>query len=300
MSAASSAPSESRAALLSLLTGSVIWGFTWWPLKHFHHLGLDGHAIALTAYALLGVVSLPFIWRQRAQWRREWHWLLVIGLCFGLANFLLTWALMVGSVVRVMLLFFLLPAWGVMGGRLLLHEALGWRRALAVVPCLCGVFILVGGVRVFDDPPSLADLAALVAGIAYTGAGITNRVAVEIPIASRTLMSFVGSTVLAVAGLALHVPEIPVLAALDWLRVCLFAFVWLLGASLLTTYGVTHVPASRAGVLQVLELVVAVGSAVLIGGEALSAGETLGGAMILVATLIEAYSPPDAASTAPT
>ncbi len=113
-------------------------------------------------------------------------------------------------------------------------------------------------------------------------------------------MSFVGSTVLAVAGLALHVPEIPVLAALDWLRVCLFAFVWLLGASLLTTYGVTHVPASRAGVLQVLELVVAVGSAVLIGGEALSAGETLGGAMILVATLIEAYSPPDAASTAPT
>ena len=64
--------------------------------------------------------------------------LLLIGLFFGLANFLFTWSLMVGSVVRSMLLFFLLPAWGAIGGRLFLNEKLGPRRLLAVALCLGG------------------------------------------------------------------------------------------------------------------------------------------------------------------
>ena len=49
----------------------------------------------------------------------------------------------------------------------------------------------------------------------------------------------------------------------------LFASVWIMGATLLTTYGVTHVQASRAAVVQVVELMVAMVSAVLIGGESL-------------------------------
>jgi len=71
-----------------------------------------------------------------------------------------------------------------------------------------------------------------------------------------------------------------------------FAFFWLLGAGLLTTYGVTHVQASRAAVFQIVELLVAVVSAVLIGGETLSYGDYVGGALILLATMIEAFPRP--------
>ncbi len=283
---------ESPLAVVSLVCSGIIWGFAWWPLKIFASQGLDGHAIALTAYALVGVVSLPFILRERRAWRKEFHLLLLIGLFFGLANFLFTWALMVGSVVRSMLLFFLLPAWGVIGGRLFLKEKLGPRRLLAVALCLGGVFTIVGGVEVFNEPITFADITAFIAGIAYTAAGIANRAARAIPMASRTLMSFVGCTVVALAGLAVHTPEIPSLSASGWGLLCLFAFVWLLGGTLLTTYGVTHVQASRAAVLQVAELLIAVVSAVLIGGESLSVGEYVGGVMILSATLIEALSPP--------
>lgn len=283
---------ESPLAVLSLVCSGIIWGFAWWPLKIFAAQGLDGHAIALTAYALVGLVSLPFILRERRAWRKEFHLLLLIGLFFGLANFLFTWSLMVGSVVRSMLLFFLLPAWGAIGGRLFLKEKLGPRRLLAVALCLGGVFTIVGGIEVFSEPLSFADVTAFIAGIAYTAAGITNRAAREIPLVSRTLMSFVGCTAVALAGLTLHVPEMPVLSAGGWALLCLFAFVWLLGGTLLTTYGVTHVQASRAAVLQVAELLVAVVSAMWIGGESLSTGEYVGGAMILSATLIEALSAP--------
>ncbi len=283
---------ESRLALASLLTGSVIWGFTWLPLKYFAATGLDGHAVSLTAYVLVALVSLPFIWRERPQWRSETHWLLLIGLCFGVANVGLTIALMSGSVVRVMLLFFLLPVWGALGGALFLGESLDRRRIAAVVLSLLGVFVIVGGLRALDEPPSVADLAALIAGICYTAAGIANRKARYIPIASRTLSSFAGCAVLAVAGLAVSSPAIPELPVMTWSLLAGFAFVWLLGAGLLTTYGVTHVEASRAAVFQIVELLVAVVSAVVIGGEMLTVGDYVGGALILAATVIEAWPRP--------
>lgn len=283
---------EPRLALASLLTGSVVWGFTWLPLKYFAAAGLDGHAVSLTAYLLVALVSLPFIWRERPQWRSETHWLIVIGLCFGVANVGLTIALMSGSVVRVMLLFFLLPVWGAFGGAMFLGESLDRRRIAAVVLSLLGVFVIVGGLRALDEPPSVADLAALIAGICYTAAGITNRKARCIPMASRTLSSFAGCAVLAVAGLLVSAPTIPQLPAMTWSLLAGFAFVWLLGAGLLTTYGVTHVQASRAAVFQIVELLVAVVSAVLIGGETLTLGDYVGGALILAATIIEALPRP--------
>jgi drug/metabolite transporter (DMT)-like permease len=177
---------ESPGAIISLMLGSVVWGLAWWPLKYFGQLGLDGHAIALTAYTLLGVLSIPLIWRERYFWLGEWRLLVLIGVLFGLANFLFTWSLMVGSVVRSMLLFFLLPAWGVIGGWLFLSEQLNYMRLLAVALCLAGVFTIVGGFAVFETPLSFADAAAFIAGVAYTGAGITNRAARDIPIVSRT------------------------------------------------------------------------------------------------------------------
>lgn len=283
---------EPRLALISLLTGSVIWGFTWMPLKFFAAAGLDGHAVSLTAYVLVALVSMPFIWRERHHWHSETHWLILIGLCFGVANVGLTIALMSGSVVRVMLLFFLLPVWGALGGALFLGESLDRRRLIAVALSLIGVFVIVGGLRALDEPPSVADLAALIAGICYTAAGIANRKARRIPMISRTLSSFAGCAVLALVGLLISSPIIPDLPALTWLLLAGFAFFWLLGAGLLTTYGVTHVQASRAAVFQIVELLVAVVSAVLIGGETLSYGDYVGGALILLATMIEAFPRP--------
>ena len=77
---------EPPLALVSLMLGGVFWGLAWWPLKYFGQQGLDGHAIALTAYGLVAVVSLPLIWRERRMWISEWRLLLLIGLLFGIAG----------------------------------------------------------------------------------------------------------------------------------------------------------------------------------------------------------------------
>jgi drug/metabolite transporter (DMT)-like permease len=281
---------ETRLALFALIAGSALWGLTWWPLKFFASLGLDGHSVSLTAYSVVALLSLPLLWRERRQCRQEWHYLLMIGLFFGTANVALTYALMAGSVVRVMLLFFLLPVWGILGGALFLKERIGWRRLIAVVFSLAGVFAILGAADALDTPLSLADVLALIAGLAYTAGGIGNRKAQTLPMLSRTLVSFVGCALIALLALVFSVPSIPTLSAIHWLWLVLFAAVWLMGATLLTTYGVTHVQASRAAVFQVVELLVAVTSAVLIGGESLSAHEYLGAALIMGAALLEAQS----------
>jgi drug/metabolite transporter (DMT)-like permease len=206
--------SETRLALFALIAGSALWGLTWWPLKFFASLGLDGHSVSLTAYSVVALASLPFIWRERKQSRQEWHYLLMIGLFFGAANVALTYALMAGSVVRVMLLFFLLPVWGILGGALFLRERIGPRRVLAVLLSLAGVFVILGVANALDTPLSLADLLALIAGLTYTAGGITNRKAQTLPMLSRTLVSFVGCALIAAVALMFSVPEIPTLSVI--------------------------------------------------------------------------------------
>jgi drug/metabolite transporter (DMT)-like permease len=279
---------ENRLALAALVGSGIVWGLCWMPLKFFAASGLTGHVIGLTAYALVGLVALPLIWRERAQWRGEVRLLLLIGLFFGWANMAFTTALMTGSVVRAMLLFYLLPAWGAIGGVLFLHERLRPRRMLAVALSLGGVFVIMGDVAVFSQPLSLADGLALSAGFCYTAAGIANRKARYIPLVSRTLMTFVGCGLVSLGVMAFVTPVLPDIAGITWVLLVLFAFVWLLGGTLLTTYGVTHVEVSRAAVLQVVELLVAVVSAIVIGDEVMGVKEWVGATMIVIATLLEA------------
>jgi drug/metabolite transporter (DMT)-like permease len=277
-----------RPAFLALMASGVVWGLSWMPLKFFAGAGLSGHAIGLTAYALVCAVSLPLIWRERAQWAGEWKLLVLIGLFFGCANMAFTTALTMGSVVRAMMLFYLLPVWGAIGGMLFLQERIGPRRLAAIALSLGGVLVIVGGFDALLQPLSLADTMALAAGFCYTAAGIANRKARAIPMASRTLISFAGCTAAALAALAVSTPVLPAMAPATWAMLGLFAFVWLLGGTLLTTYGTTHVPASRAAVLQVVELLVAVMSAIWLGGEQLELKDSIGGVMIVAATIIEA------------
>jgi drug/metabolite transporter (DMT)-like permease len=288
--AAATTRAEPAAAFLSLLASGVVWGLAWWPLKFFADAGLSGHAIGLTAYTLVAAVSAPVIWRERRAWRKEGGLLLLIGLFFGCANMAFTAALTTGSVVRAMLLFYLLPAWGALGGVLFLDERVGARRMAAVALSLAGVFVIMGGTDLLRQPFSTSDAMALAAGFCYAAAGIANRKARMIPMASRTLASFVGCTVVALAALGFSIPALPALPASTWLLLGAFAFVWLLGGTLLTTYGVTHVQAGRASVLQVVELLVAVLTAVWLGGEQLNARDWIGGVMIVTAALIEAFN----------
>ncbi len=278
---------NSSAPVLALLASAVLWGMSWWPLKQFSAVGISGNAMALVSYGLLALVGLPVLWAQRALWRPRVGLLLLIALLGGWANTAFVNALVLGDVVRVMLLFYLAPVWGILAGRLFLHEPITPRRALAVVLALFGAATLLGGPAALAVPPTPIDLLALSAGMAFALNNVSTRAAHGVPLASKTLIVFVGCAVVAGAAAWSQGNGIPPLRAPTWGLLALFSLTWLGLATLATQFGVSHLEAGRAAVLLILELVAAVVSAVVIGGESLTARELIGGGLIASAALIE-------------
>jgi drug/metabolite transporter (DMT)-like permease len=288
MSAFSDSRIKNMLPVISILIGATFWGLIWWPLKFFGKAGLTGNLIGLTAYLFLSLIALPILWKQRKLWVGEWWLLLLIGIFFAIANITFTTALMEGEVVRVMLLFYLLPAWGALGGKFVLKEKLSIRRYFAIALSLTGVFVIMGGTAILKEPFSIVDIMSLMAGFCLSATGVVNKMAVKIPLASRTFASFIFCPPLALIGNHFVPAPMPEIGVTMWLLLAAFALFWLLGAGLFSTYGFSKVEASRASILQVTELFVAILTATLIGGEVLETKEYIGGALIVIATILEA------------
>src|SRR5687768_11300995 len=94
-----------------LLVASTAWGLTWMPLKHFGEHGIRGVWVTLVAHGTVGALALPLLWRTREQWGPTWRSMALLALFGGLANLAFATAIVSGDVLRVMALFYLLPAW---------------------------------------------------------------------------------------------------------------------------------------------------------------------------------------------
>jgi drug/metabolite transporter (DMT)-like permease len=280
-----------RLAAGVLLFSASLWGLSWLPLKWFAAQGLGGPLVTLLAYGLVGLLALPLIWRQRRAWRAQWGLLLALVLVGGWANTSFVHALMQGEVVRVMFLFYLSPVWAVLGGWLFLKEHIPPLRWAAVGAALLGLWLFLGQ-DLHTLQFSASDLLALSAGLCFAANNVIARAAQQVPMLSKTFAVFVGCGLISLAlhtGLGHGLPALPGVGWLALLAVLAYGGVWLLLATATWQFGVTHIESSRAGVILLAELVVAVLSAVWLGTDSLSAREWAGGTLIALAALAEAF-----------
>jgi drug/metabolite transporter (DMT)-like permease len=273
-----------------LLFGATLWGLAWMPLKHFAEQGVQGILLTAVVYGLAGTVALPILVSQRHAWLSQLRLVVLMGLLGGWANAAFVSALMTGEVVRVMLLFYLAPVWGVLGSWLLLSENVGTRRWVAVGFALAGAWTILGGGAFLRAPLQMADGLALSAGIAFGLNNVATRAAERVPVATKSIVVLIGCALIALLSLQASTSQIPSVSNHTWLLLIAFALSWVLVGTIATQYGVTHMPASKASVLLIFELLAAVASAVLIGGETPSPKEWIGGSLIAVAAFLEILS----------
>lgn len=271
-----------------LVAASFMWGLAWLPLKALAGLGLSGIALTVVACGAAAALLIPRLVHERRYWRGEMRWLLLIALLGGYANLAFTVAMIYGEVVRVMVLFYLLPVWGVLGGWLFLGERLDAPRLIAVAAALTGAVLILGGVEALTGKIAWADWLAVSCGLSFAANNLVFRAHQQIPVASKTAAMLLGATTLAVVLLVAGVQPWPSVSSGGWLAAIGYGLAWLLVATLGTQFGVTHMEAGRASVIIILELVTAVASALWIGGERMSVIEMVGGALILTAAVIEA------------
>jgi drug/metabolite transporter (DMT)-like permease len=278
---------RSRLAVAALLVAGLLWGLTWIPLKYFGRQGLSGITLTMLSYGLVGLLALPWIIYRRKTWWPQRRLVLMIALVGGLANVCFLSAILRGEVVRVMLLFYLAPVWGVLGGRIFFGEPLTRLRVIGVATAVVGAVLLLGGPAVLASPPGIVDLLALGSGMFYASQNLFTRAADLTPLDAKSLVVFVGCGVLSSLLVLGTGASVPVLSPALVGQLLAFAGIWMLAAMVVTAWGVSHLEAGRAAILLVFELVAAVVSAMWIAGERLDGLEWIGAAMIVTAALLE-------------
>lgn len=282
-----------RLAISILFISSVGWGLTWIPTKGINQMGLDGMHLVFIAFAAGGIVLSPFLFLQRRAWPGNVRYLLWIALFGGLANLTFQLAIVHGNVVRVMILFYLLPVWSVLGAWYLLKEKPDWVRIVAMLMSLAGaMFILKVDSSTFIGL-NWVDVLAIISGITFALNNILFRKTAEQPLASKVSAVFLGCAGL--MGVYLLFTPISTLLPdnLSPYYAVAYGVAYLSLITFGTQWGVTQLEAGRAALIIVMELVVAVASVALLTDITLSMREIVGGLMVMTAAVIEGWREPE-------
>jgi len=281
-------------AAAALTLNAFVWGLSWWPFRLLQNQGL--HPLWATAliyvFALVCLLTLkPQAWRGFLK--HPWLWLLV--LASGLTNVGFNWAVTVGDVVRVVLLFYLMPAWVVLLAWPLLGEKPSAGSLLRLALALGGVVIVLKTpASPWPVPDSLADWLALMGGFCFALTNILLRRLNQTPGESRMLAMFGGGAVMAtgaaVIGMGLGLVAAPPAPSLAWTGLALAISLAFLAGNLALQYGAAHLSASATSLIMLSEVVFASVSAVLLGSGELSTRTLLGGTLILLASLLAVVS----------
>lgn len=274
-----------------LLIGSTLWGLMWMPLKYLVAAGMDPVSTTLTAYLAAALLTLPVAWTFARGRQLPWAGLALLAFFGGASAIFFIAALMEGSVVRAMMLFFLIPAWGVILGRIFLGEALGPARVLAVILALTGAFLILGPAKILETSWQWADLFAVLAGLTLAMSNVIFRYLIECPIPVKLFSMQLGSLAFAgVAAILLGADGLSGTASMQAVAgAAVYGITILLAAMACTQFAVNRLPVGRVAILMTMELVVSVGSATILGGERPTPLEWSGGLLILIAALVEAW-----------
>ena len=285
----------------ALVVNAFIWGVSWWPFRELQGLGLHPLWATALVYGLVFALlltrfasTLPHFARHPGLW--------ALAIASGFTNVGFNWAVTVGDVVRVVLLFYLMPAWSVLVGWLLLGEKPTLGSLLRLVLAMAGVLVVLKTPESpWPIPSSLPDWLALAGGLSFA---ITNAYLRklgsegEVPSEARMLAMFGGGAVLAsgaaLVGMSQGIVTAPALALSGvWLVLGLSAAFLICNACL--QYGASRLPGSTTALVMLTEILFASGSAAWLGTAEFTPRILWGGGLILLAALLAALAPaPDA------
>jgi len=276
-------------AVGGLVFNAFTWGVSWWPFRQLgaqglHPLWLTGciYSIAVGVLLLARPAAGAHLLRTRSLW-----WLV---LASGGTNACFNWGVSIGDVVRVVLLFYLMPLWTVLLSRLLLGERISTRGALRVALALAGALVVlwptdpstpVAG----TTPGLLPDLLGLLGGFCFALNNVMLRREARQPESARALAMFGGGAVvslsLATWLTASGVAAAPPALAWSWALPALGLAAWFLASNLTLQYGAARLPANTTAVVMISEVFFASASALALGAGHLGWREALGALMIL-------------------
>ena len=275
--------------VLSLLFAATFWGTVWYPLRLLAEAGISGLWQALVSYLVAAAVVLPVYWSRRGELRGQTLGLVPLVLTAGWCNVGFMLGMLEGTVLRVLLLFYLAPVWAVVLARLVLREHLAPRTWVALPMALVGATLMLYDPAVgLPFPTDRADWFGLTAGLAFAVTTVETRRLQAISVTAKTLASWLGVLLIAALGLALGGHALPVASSGAWAGIVALGCSGFLAATLAVQFGATRLPVQRTTVILLFEIVAGAVSSAWLAGEYTGSREWIGGLLIAGAGLVAA------------
>jgi drug/metabolite transporter (DMT)-like permease len=276
----------------ALLVGATLWGVVWYPYRLLAAAGLDGIWSTVATYGIALVVGIAIFPREALRLRFAPPLAIVMGLAIGWSNLAYVLGVLQGEVMRVLLLFYLAPLWTVPLARLLLAERLDRAGFFVMALAFAGAMTMLWKPELgVPWPTARAEWLGLVAGFLFALGNVLIRRLSTMTDAGKSIAIWAGVTLAAL----LYVPmsDVDLVTAANVVSQkagLVFAIgVALVAMSLSLQYGLARMPATRAIVILLFELVVAAIAARFLAGETLRPQDWLGGALIVSASGASAW-----------
>jgi drug/metabolite transporter (DMT)-like permease len=217
-------------------------------------------------------------------------WWLFLG--SGLTNLGFNWAVTLGDVVRVVLLFYTMPAWSVLFAWLLLDERPTRWSLLRLALALCGVALVLKTPEMdWPWPSSAMDYLALLGGASFALNNAMLKKLSYLPEADRMAGMFGGGMALTALAALAGAPSGLVVWPTDfeWWPYALGLALLLLASNLSLQFGAARLAASTTALVMLSEIVFATLSSVALGASELSTRKLLGGLLIVLAAALAAW-----------
>jgi len=291
--------STSSLAVGALVINALVWGVSWWPFRDMQSHGLHPLWSTTLIYVLATVAVLawkPGAWRMVVQHRG----LLMLMVAAGLTNVGFNWAVTVGDVVRVVLLFYLMPAWSVLIAWAMLGEKPTTGSLLRLLLALVGVIIVLKSPESpWPVPNSLADWLALAGGLCFAVTNVLLRKHGNTPSESRMLAMFGGGALMAITaallGMGANIVPAPAFA-MAGVPVAIGLCLAFMASNLALQYGAARLAASTTALVMLTELLFASVSSAWIGAAEFNTRTLIGGSLIVLAAMLAALAPATAKS----
>jgi drug/metabolite transporter (DMT)-like permease len=217
----------------------------------------------------------------------------MVGLASGVTNGAFNWGIAVGDVVRVILLFYLMPIWAALLARVLLKEKITALVVLRIALALAGAAIVLqpegGGIPL---PASAGDWLGLFGGMGFALTNVMLRSAANCRRDSRMLAMFAGSAAIpgVVVALTTSGGAIAAPSAFDpqVLGLILALGIAMLVANFALQFAAARLPVNTTSVVMLTEVVFAAVSSVLLIGAVITLPMIAGGLLIVFSSLLSA------------
>lgn len=285
--------------IAGVLSGALVWGLIWYPYRVLQDAGISGALATFITYALamlFGVFMLPRVWNELKLHKKTgagW-WTILLIFSAGWTNFGYVLAILHGEVMRVLLLFYLAPLWTILFAYWLLGERLNHYGYLVIALSFSGAFIMLWEPRLgLPLPTNFAEWIGLSAGMCFALSNVVSRRAAHLSIEAKSYSVWLGTALLTAPFLGWQkdipnqFPAIPFQALL----ILVLIGIILCATSFAVQYALANLPANRAIILFLFELVVASVSSYFFADEAMQPRDWLGALLIVSASLLSGKLP---------